>query len=252
MRTPTCHFHLTKPRWSPALLPGLAPLWSNASKKARVHALARSADKLEALAARTGCIAHAIDVTDLAGLTCLFATQRFDILVNNAGVDKPGSILKADADGIDLLIDVNLRAVLHLAPGVAGDGRARLRAHHQHQLDCRSLQLWRQLDIPRDQSGGEHALAPVAHRCVRQARAGHRDLPRPRCHRHLAHVHGDSEETYKRFVEGFELPLAKDIADAIAFAICCADRGEHRPRKSPRPLQVPGGLSTARPQDYLG
>jgi len=81
----------------------------------QVHALARSADKLEALAAKTGCIAHAIDVTDLAGLTRLFETQRFDILVNNAGVDKPGSILKADACGIDLLIDVNLRAVLHLA-----------------------------------------------------------------------------------------------------------------------------------------
>ena len=80
-----------------------------------VHALARSADKLAELAAKTGCIAHAIDVTDLAGLTALFARQRFDIVVNNAGVDRPGSILKADAEGIDLLIDVNLRAVLHLS-----------------------------------------------------------------------------------------------------------------------------------------
>ncbi|WP_287815028.1 SDR family oxidoreductase, partial [Pseudomonas sp.] len=81
----------------------------------QVHALARSADKLAELAERTGCIAHAIDVTDLAGLTALFQRQRFDILVNNAGVDRPGSLLKADAEGIDLLVDVNLRAVLHLA-----------------------------------------------------------------------------------------------------------------------------------------
>ena len=35
----------------------------------QVHALARSADKLQALAAKTGCIPHAIDVTDIAGLT---------------------------------------------------------------------------------------------------------------------------------------------------------------------------------------
>jgi NADP-dependent 3-hydroxy acid dehydrogenase YdfG len=35
----------------------------------------------------------------------------------------------------------------------------------------------------------------------------------------FAHVHGDSAETYERFVKGFELPQAKDIADAIAFAI---------------------------------
>ncbi|EPM96229.1 short chain dehydrogenase/reductase family oxidoreductase, partial [Pseudomonas syringae pv. actinidiae ICMP 19070] len=71
--------------------------------------------KLAALAQRTGCIAHAIDVTDLAGLTALFEAQRFDVVVNNAGVDRPGSLLKADAEGIDLLIDVNLRAVLQIA-----------------------------------------------------------------------------------------------------------------------------------------
>ncbi len=81
----------------------------------QVHALARSADKLAALAQRTGCIAHAIDVTDLAGLTALFQAHHFDVVVNNAGVDRPGSLLKADAEGIDLLVDVNLRAVLQIA-----------------------------------------------------------------------------------------------------------------------------------------
>lgn len=55
----------------------------------QVHALARSADKLAALAQRTGCIAHAIDVTDLAGLTALFEAQRFDVVVNNAGLTGP-------------------------------------------------------------------------------------------------------------------------------------------------------------------
>lgn len=42
----------------------------------QVHALARSADKLAALAQRTGCIAHAIDVTDLAGLTAWNSAVR--------------------------------------------------------------------------------------------------------------------------------------------------------------------------------
>ena len=31
-----------------------------------------------------------------------------------------------------------------------------------------------------------------------------------------SHVHGDSPETHERFIKGFELPEAKDIADAIA------------------------------------
>ncbi|MGD7370719.1 SDR family NAD(P)-dependent oxidoreductase, partial [Ralstonia pseudosolanacearum] len=37
----------------------------------QVHALARSAQALAELAERTGCIAHAIDVTDLDGITAL-------------------------------------------------------------------------------------------------------------------------------------------------------------------------------------
>ena len=57
----------------------------------------------------------------------------FDILVNNAGVDRPGSILKADAEGIDLLVDVNLRAVLHLCrlvvPGMVVYVLTRIRNH---------------------------------------------------------------------------------------------------------------------------
>ena len=79
-----------------------------------VHALARSADALEALAARTGCIPHAIDVTDRAALASLAGEIDFDILVNNAGVDRPKKFLEAEEGDIDLLIDVNLRAVLHL------------------------------------------------------------------------------------------------------------------------------------------
>ena len=44
----------------------------------------------------------------------------------------------------------------------------------------------------------------------------------------FAHVHGDSSATYERFVKGFELPQPSDVADAIAFAIACADSGQCR------------------------
>src|ERR1044072_9232992 len=90
----------------------------------QVHAIARSAGKLDELASRTGCVPHALDVADIDGITRLAKEVPFDVLVNNAGVDRPGSILAADAEGIDLLVDVNLRAVLHLCrlgvPGMVG------------------------------------------------------------------------------------------------------------------------------------
>ena len=68
------------------------------------------------------------------------------MLVNNAGVDRPGSILKADAEGIDLLVDVNLRAVLHLCRLVVPGMVARDRGHVVNISSIAGgLQLRRQL-----------------------------------------------------------------------------------------------------------
>jgi NADP-dependent 3-hydroxy acid dehydrogenase YdfG len=64
----------------------------------------------------------------------------------------------------------------------------------------------------------------------------------------FAHVHGDSKETHERFVEGFELPQASDIADAIAFAIAAPIAVNVGHIEITPTLQVPGGLSTARPE----
>ena len=64
----------------------------------------------------------------------------------------------------------------------------------------------------------------------------------------FARVHGDSAETYERFVKGFELPQAQDIANAIAFAIAAPVAVNIGHMEITPTLQVPGGLSTARPE----
>ncbi|MCF8982594.1 SDR family NAD(P)-dependent oxidoreductase [Pseudomonas syringae] len=219
----------------------------------QVHALARSADKLAALAQRTGCIAHAIDVTDLAGLTALFQAHHFDVVVNNAGVDRPGSLLKADAEGIDLLVDVNLRAVLQIArlslPGMVERDRG-------HIINISSIAAAYNF-------GGNstyHATKAAVSMLSRQLRIdafGKRVRVTDICPGRVAtdifaHVHGDSEEVRKRFIEGYELPVAKDIADAIAYVIAAPIAVNIGHMEITPTLQVPGGLSTARPQDYEG
>ena len=102
---------------------GLAVVERLTREGLKVHALARSGDALKALADRTGCIPHAIDVRDIASITKLARGIEVDVLVNSAGVDRPKKFLQADAEDIDLLIDVNLRAILHLCrllvPGMA-------------------------------------------------------------------------------------------------------------------------------------
>ncbi len=215
----------------------------------QVHALARSGDKLKELAARTGCIPHAVDVSDLAGVTALTKEVQFDVLVNNAGVDRPGSILKADAEGIDLLVDVNLRAVLHLCRLVVPGMVAR---DNGHVVNISSIAAAYNF-------GGNstyHATKAAVSMLSSQLRVdcfGKRVRVTEICPGRVAtdifaHVHGDSEETRKRFVEGYELPEAADIANAIAFAIAAPIAVNIGHMEITPTLQVPGGLSTAKPE----
>jgi len=214
----------------------------------QVHALARSADALAALAERTGCIPHAVDVTDLASLTRLTREVAFDVLVNNAGVDRPGSILAADADGIDLLVDVNLRAVLHLCRLVLPGMVARDRGHVVNISSIAGAYNF----------GGNstyHATKAAVSMLSRQLRIdafGKRVRVTEICPGRVAtdifaHVHGDSPEIRAKYLDGFELPQAADIANAIAFAIGAPIAVNVGHMEITPTLQVPGGLSTARP-----
>jgi NADP-dependent 3-hydroxy acid dehydrogenase YdfG len=191
-------------------------------------------------------------VTDLAAITRLTREVDFDVLVNNAGVDRPNPFLKAEAEDIDLLVDVNLRAVLHLCrlvvPGMATRDRG-------HVVNISSI-------AGAYNFGGNstyHATKAAVSMLSRQLRIdcfGKRVRVTEICHGRVAtdifaHVHGDSAETYERFVKGFELPQAQDIADAIAFAIAAPVAVNIGHMEITPTLQVPGGLSTARPKQPL-
>jgi NADP-dependent 3-hydroxy acid dehydrogenase YdfG len=215
----------------------------------QVHALARGAKALAALAERTGCVPHILDVTDLAGITRLAREIEFDVLVNNAGVDRPKPFLQADEEDIDLLIDVNLRAVLHMCrlvvPGMVKRDRG-------HVVNISSI-------AGAYNFGGNstyHATKAAVSMLSRQLRIdafGKRVRVTEICPGRVAtdifaHVHGDSADTYERFVKGFELPQAADIANAIAFAIAAPVAVNIGHIEITPTLQVPGGLQTARPE----
>jgi NADP-dependent 3-hydroxy acid dehydrogenase YdfG len=219
------------------------------SEGLQVHALARGAKALAALAEKTACIPHALDVTDLAGITKLTREIEFDVLVNNAGVDRPKSFLNADPQDIDLLVDVNLRAVLHLCRLVVPGMVARDRGHVVNISSIAGAYNF----------GGNstyHATKAAVSMLSRQLRIdafGKRVRVTEICPGRVAtdifaHVHGDSAETYERFVKGFELPEAADIANAIAFAIAAPVAVNIGHIEITPTLQVPGGLQTTRPE----
>jgi NADP-dependent 3-hydroxy acid dehydrogenase YdfG len=228
---------------------GLAVVERLAREGLQVHALARSADALKALAGRTGCIPHAIDVGDLEAITELARGTEVDVLINSAGVDRPKKFLQSDSEDIDLLVNVNLRAILHLCrlfvPGMVQRDRG-------HVVNITSIAGAYNF------AGNStyHATKAAVSMLTSQLRVdclGKRVRVTEICPGRVAtdifaHVHGDSAETHANFIEGFELPEAKDIADAIAFAIAAPVAVNIGHIEITPTLQVPGGLSTKRPE----
>ena len=214
-----------------------------------VHAVARNAQALQQLAGRTGCVAHAIDVTDRPAIVELSRQVEFDILVNNAGVDRPKKFLEADEGDIDLLVDVNLRAVLHICRLVVPGMVARDRGH---VVNISSI-------AGNYNFGGNstyHAVKAGVAMLSNQLRIdtfGKRVRVTEICPGRVAtdifnHVHGNDPSIRERFIDGFELPQASDIADAIAFAISAPVAVNIGHMEITPTLQVMGGLQTARPQ----
>jgi NADP-dependent 3-hydroxy acid dehydrogenase YdfG len=215
-----------------------------------VHAVARSGELLKQLAEKTGCIAHVVDVTDRAALHTLTSEIQFDILVNNAGVDRPKKFLEAEDGDIDLLVDVNLRAVLHLCRMVVPGMVARDCGHVINISSIAALYNF----------GGNssyHATKAGVSMLSNQLRIdafGKRVRVTEICPGRVAtdifaHVHGDDPSVRERFLDGFELPQASDIADAIAFAIAAPVAVNIGHMEITPTLQVMGGLQTAKPEE---
>src|SRR5439155_13465437 len=55
-----------------------------------VHAMARDAERLAALAKATGCVPHALDVRATEEIAQLASSVEVDVLVNNAGQSRQG------------------------------------------------------------------------------------------------------------------------------------------------------------------
>ncbi len=216
-----------------------------------VHALARSADLLQELSVRTGCIPHAVDVRNLDALTKLAAEMSFDILVNCAGINFPGSITTATAEQVDAEIAVNLQSVLHLVrllmPGM-------LQRDRGHIINISSIAgIYNFIGS----NTLYHTTKAAMHMLSRQLRVdalGKRVRVTEICPGRVAtdifaHVSGvDPAAARAQFIDGFELPQASDIADAIAFAVAAPLAVNISNMEILPTLQVAAGLTTVKPE----
>jgi NADP-dependent 3-hydroxy acid dehydrogenase YdfG len=109
---------------------GAAVVRSLAANGWQVHALARRAARLEALAGETGCVPHALDIRDGAALERLMAGLAPDLLVNNAGLGAGiTGLATATREEVAQTIDTNVTAVLELLRLTLPGMIARRRGH---------------------------------------------------------------------------------------------------------------------------
>lgn len=109
---------------------GAATVAALAATGATVHAVARRADRLDTLAASTGCVTHVLDVCDTVALDELLGSLDADVLVNNAGLGRAmDSLADATFDDIERTIQTNVTAVLHATRAVLPGMTARRRGH---------------------------------------------------------------------------------------------------------------------------
>lgn len=95
-----------------------------------VYAVGRNEAQLAALAAATGAIPIKADVRDTAQIAEALNGVEVDILVNNAGIlSTRAAFQEIDPAEIDAMIDVNLKAPLHLTRIMLPGMVARRRGH---------------------------------------------------------------------------------------------------------------------------
>lgn len=98
---------------------GAATVKALAARGIAVHALARRAERLKALADETGCTPITLDLRDRDAIHRRLSTLDVDILIGNAGTGRGfDGLLKASPEDIDITLGTNVQALVHVLRAV--------------------------------------------------------------------------------------------------------------------------------------
>lgn len=95
-----------------------------------VYAVGRNSQALSALAAETGALTVEADVRDTKAIEAALSGVEVDILINNAGILSTRALFhEIDPDEINAMVDINLKAPMHLTRAFLPGMVARKRGH---------------------------------------------------------------------------------------------------------------------------
>jgi 3-hydroxy acid dehydrogenase/malonic semialdehyde reductase len=184
-----------------------------------VHAAARRRERLEALAAATGCLAHVVDVRDRAAVHATFTDLEIDILINSAGIGLGFAGLHAAApEDIEATLETNvlgtaqvLRAVL---PGMVERGRG-------HVVNIGSIFGLHAIgsSVYGASKGAVHLMSQNLR--LELAGTGLRvtEVCPGRTHTEFLQIAAGDPERARDMVSGFDIITAEDVCAAVLFAL---------------------------------
>jgi len=213
-----------------------------------VHAVARDVKRLEELAAETGAIPHAVNLSDTEAVEAAIGDLEIDVLVNNAGVSRQGNVLDSTREDLDDMVDVNLRAVLQLLriylPGMVERdlghivNMSSIAGHYNffghtayHATKAAVRQISRQ--IRNDTMGKRIRVTEIVPGRVETEIFG----------RNLGGTPEAMKEAWETFYEGYESLTTDDIVSAIDFAVSAPRHANFGLIEVMPTFQVPGGLT---------
>jgi NADP-dependent 3-hydroxy acid dehydrogenase YdfG len=209
-----------------------------------VHAFSRNGERLNALAAKTGCIPHVVDISDLAAVEHALRPLQIDILVNNAGVSRAGDITTLDAFGIDEQIDVNLKAALHLIRLLLPGMMTRDCGHIINITSIAGLYNFGGNTVYHATKAAMHMVSQQTRVAVQGRRVRVTEIVPGRVETEIfGKVIGDMEAARRQFYDGYESLKVEDVAGAVAYAIGTPRYVNIGQIEIMPTFQVPGGLT---------
>lgn len=199
---------------------GAATVESLCDRGLEVYAVARRADRLTALAERTGCAIRVLDVRDTEALAETLGVLEVDVLINNAGLGRAGRTLAdATVEDVDRVLSTNVIAAVHAARAVLPGMRLRGRGHVVNVGSTAGL-----YPLPAAVYGASKAALHVLSMDLRLELAGTgvriTEICPGRVRTEFYDVAVDDPELRVRLKEsGVDELTAADVADAIVYAI---------------------------------
>ena len=221
---------------------GLETLKRLLKEKITIYALDKNVSKLKILKKKFNFKIIELDLTNTDQIYEVLSKLRVDILVANAGIGRGAEgILKASRNDIELSTKINFESYLHVLKTIL-PGMIKRRKGHVVLMGSLAGLYPQMSTVYGGQKGAIHRIAQSLRIELSGSRVKVSEICPGRTKTNFANAAFDDKNKAKKFMSGFTLLEARDITDAILFALSTRWRSNISTIEISGTEQSPGGV----------